>query len=75
MRRHHGDGHFRPFQPLTTAPSTIDREPKLTDDERHLVLLFLCRPVRYCARLGALLKSEAAVLTHSFRTKVPHVRW
>jgi hypothetical protein len=43
---------FRPFPPARAAAPTIDRTPTLAADERYLVLLFLRRYVRYCARRG-----------------------
>jgi len=44
-------GHFSPFPPARNAPAAnVLREPELKKDERYLVLLFLRRYIRYCAR-------------------------
>jgi hypothetical protein len=45
------DGYFRPYPPPAQKPiGNVQREPGLDSNERYVVLLFLRRYVRYCAR-------------------------
>jgi len=56
-----GGQYFRPYSPvLAEPPTSVQSDPALDRDERYLVLLFLRRYVRHCARARGFARMEGA---------------